>query len=110
MEQGDIGCVYTIAGALEESDEMYLPARLIEIEDKTEYRAFIIQGDEIEPYVEPEIGHTPLSYEFTIDQQEKLCRRYGKEFDKMSTKDLQKLLSLHLDNILVEGLQDELFR
>lgn len=104
IDDDDIGCIYTIVGLVEDGDERYMPQRLIEVE-KTEYRAFIIQGDEIEPYVEPEYEHLPLGYIFTPQQQEKLCKRYGKDIDNMTGTELLDLLSFHLDNILVEGLE-----
>lgn len=104
VDEDDIGCIYIIVGLVEESDECYMPIRLIEVE-KTEYRAFIIQGDEIEPYIELEHEYLPLGYTFTSQQQEKLCKRYGKDIDNMTGVELLDLLSFHLDNILVEGLE-----
>lgn len=100
-DDDDIGCIYTIVGLVEDGDELYIPQRLIEVE-KTEYRVFIIQGDEIEliePCVEPEHEYLPLEYTFTPQQQEKLCKRYGKDIDNMTKVELLDLLSLHLDNI-----------
>lgn len=104
VDEDDIGCIYTIVGLVEDGDERYIPQRLIEVE-KTEDRAFIIQGDEIEPYVEPEREYLPLGYTFTPQQQEKLCKRYGKDIGNMTGIELLDLLSFHLDNILVEGLE-----
>ncbi len=103
-DEDDIGCVYTIVGLMEDGDKRYDPIRLIQV-NKTEYRAFIIQGDEIEPYIEPKHEYVPLGYTFTPQQQEKLCRLYGKDIDTMSIKEMLDLLSFHLDNILVEGLE-----
>lgn len=103
-DQDDIGYVYTIVGLLEENDELYIPERLIKVE-KTDYRGYIIKGDEIEPYVEPNVELVPLQYTFTTQQQEKLCKRYGKDIGTMSTKEMLELLSFHLDNILVGGLE-----
>lgn len=106
-DDDDIGCIYTIVGLVEDGDELYIPQRLIEVE-KTEYRVFIIQGDEIEliePCVESEHKYLPLEYTFTPQQQEKLCERYGKDIDNMTGIELSDLLSFHLDNILVEGLE-----
>lgn len=103
-DEDDIGCIYTIIGLVEEDDERYMPMRLIEVE-KTEYRAFIIQGDEIEPYIEPKVELAPLYYTFTPQQQEKLCKRYGKDINNMTGIEILDLLSFHLDNILVEGLE-----
>lgn len=96
--------MYTIVGLMEESDKKYAPERLIQVE-KTEYRAFIIQGDEIELYVESTIEHMALTYEFTVEQQEKLCSRYGKDIDEMIDCQILELLSFHLDNVLAEGLE-----
>lgn len=104
IDDDDIGNIYTIVGLVEDDDERYMPQRLIEVE-KTEYRAFIIQGDEIEPYVEPEREYLPLGYTFTAQQQEKICKRYDKDIDKMTGVEILDLLSFHLDNILVEGLE-----
>lgn len=103
-DEDDIGCIYTIVGLMEDGDERYEPQRLIEVE-KTKYRTFIIQGDEIELYVEPEHEYLPLWYTFTPQQQKKLCKRYGKDIDNMTGTELLDLLSFHLDNILVEGLE-----
>jgi len=100
-DQDDIGYVYTVVGLLEENDESYIPERLIKVE-KTNYRGYIIKGDEIELYAEPNAELVPLPYIFTPQQQEKLCRRYGKNIDVMSTKELLDLLSFHLDNIVTE--------
>lgn len=100
-DDDDIGCIYTIVGLVEDGDELYMPQRLIEVE-KTEYRVFIIQGDEIEliePCVESEHKYLSLEYTFTPQQQEKLCERYGKDIDNMTGVELLDLLSFHLDNI-----------
>lgn len=102
----DIGQVYTIIGLIEEQDELYIPDRLIRVE-KTDYRSFIIKGDEIEPVDEDDsVVEVALCYnKFTREQQEKLCKRYGKDINVMTRDELLDLLSFHLDNILVEGLE-----
>lgn len=104
IDDDDIGCIYTIVGLVEYGDERYMPQRVIEVE-KAKYRTFIMQGDEIELYVEPEHEYLPLGYTFTPQQQDKLCKRYGKDIDNMTGSELLDLLSFHLDNILVEGLE-----
>ena len=100
----DVGNVYTILGWLDPDDKDGVSERLIQVEGHGySYRDFITKYDEFEPYIEP-IG-LPLNYIFTPQQQEKLCMRYGKNIGEMDTKDLLDLLSFHLDNILVEGLE-----
>lgn len=100
----DVGNVYTIVGWLETDDKDSIPERLIQVERHGySYRDFITKWDEFEPYLESTI--LPLNYIFTPQQQEKLCKRYGKDIDKMAGTELLDLLSFHLDNILVEGLE-----
>lgn len=103
----DVGNVYTIVGWLETDDEdKFIADRLIRVESgNNSYRDFISKWDEFEPFDEP-IVELELCYnKFTREQQEKLCKRYGKDIDKMTGVELLDLLSFHLDNILVEGLE-----
>lgn len=103
----DVGAVYKIIGWLEPDDKDGVPARLIQVEAKGDdnyYRDFITKYDEFEPF--DESIELALCYsKFTREQQEKLCKRYGKDIDKMTGTELLDLLSFHLDNILVEGLE-----
>lgn len=103
----DVGSVYTIVGWLEADDEdKFIVDRLIRVEGgKHSYRDFISKWDEFEPFDEP-IVELELCYnKFTREQQEKLCKRYGKDINNMTGVELLDLLSFHLDNILVEGLE-----
>nr|DAU29451.1 MAG TPA: hypothetical protein [Caudoviricetes sp.] len=100
----DVGNVYTILGWLDPDDKDSVPERLIQVERHGySYRDFITKWDEFEPYTESTI--LPLNYTLTSQQQEKLCKRYGKDIDNMTGTELLDLLSFHLDNILVEGLE-----
>ena len=99
----DVGEIYSIIGWLEPNEG--IGGQIIEVNQKTDSeRRFITKYDEFEPFDEP-IEEITLSYNrFTREQQEKLCKRYGKDIDKMTGVELLDLLSFHLDNILVEGL------
>ena len=102
-EDEDVGKVYSIIGWLEpnERDE----GQRIKVEKiEGSKRRFITKWDEFELF-ERAIELTLCYNKFTREQQEKLCRRYGKDIDKMTETELLDLLSFHLDNILVEGLE-----
>lgn len=102
----DVGNVYTIVGWLETDDEdKFIADRLIRVESgNNSYRDFISKWDEFEPFDET-IELTLCYNKFTREQQEKICKRYGKDIDNMTGTELLDLLSFHLDNILVEGLE-----
>lgn len=102
-EDEDVGKVYSIIGWLEPNEGN--EGQLIEVEKiEGSERRFITKYDEFEPFDEP--IELALCYnKFTRDQQEKLCKRYGKDIDNMTGTELLDLLSFHLDNILVEGLE-----
>ena len=103
-EKDDVGEIYTIVGWLESDDGNQY--QLIEVEKREDSdRKFITKWDEFEP-VEEEKVESPLVYKhFTRGRQEKLCRRYSKDITSMTSSELLELLSSHLDNILVEGLE-----
>lgn len=102
-EDEDVGKVYSIIGWLEPNEGN--EGQLIEVEKiEGSERRFITKYDEFEPF--DESIELALCYnKFTRDQQEKLCKRYGKDIDNMTGTELLDLLSFHLDNILVEGLE-----
>ena len=102
-EDEDVGKVYSIIGWLEPNKGN--EGQLIEVEKiEGSERRFITKYDEFEPF--DESIELALCYnKFTRDQQEKLCKRYGKDIDNMTGTELLDLLSFHLDNILVEGLE-----
>lgn len=102
-EDEDVGKVYSIIGLLEPNEGN--EGQLIEVEKiEGSERRFITKYDEFEPF--DESIELALCYnKFTRDQQEKLCKRYGKDIDNMTGTELLDLLSFHLDNILVEGLE-----
>lgn len=96
----DVGAVYKIIGWLEPDDKDGVPARLVQVEaesDDNYYRDFITKYDEFEPYVET--ARSSLSFMFTGEQQEKLCREHGYDINKMSAEDLLDLLAEHLNNL-----------
>lgn len=102
-EDEDVGNVYSIIGWLEpnERDE----GQRIKVEKiEGSKRRFITKWDEFEPL--DKVIELALCYnKFTREQQEKLCELYGKDIDNMTGTELLDLLSFHLDNILVEGLE-----
>lgn len=102
-DEDDVGKIYTIIGWLEPNDG--LKEQLIEVEERNDTcRKFITKYDEFEPF--DESIELALCYnKFTREQQEKLCKRYGKDIGNMTGAELLDLLSFHLDNILVEGLE-----
>lgn len=101
----DVGNVYTILGWLDPDDKDSVPERLIQVERHGySYRDFITKWDEFEPF-DGSIELALCYNEFTREQQEKLCKRYGKDIGNMTGIELLDLLSFHLDNILVEGLE-----
>lgn len=102
-EDEDVGNVYSIIGWLEpnERDE----GQRIKVEKiEGSKRRFITKWDEFELF-ERTIELALCYNKFTREQQEKLCKRYGKDIDNMTGTELLDLLSFHLDNILVEGLE-----
>lgn len=103
-EEEDVGKVYSIIGWLE-PNERSNEAQLIEVEKiEGSKRIFITKWDEFEPL--DKVIELALCYnKFTREQQEKLCELYGKDIDNMTGTELLDLLSFHLDNILVEGLE-----
>lgn len=102
-ESEDVGTVYSIIGWLESNEGN--EGQLIEVEKiEDSERRFITQYDEFEPFDES-IEFALCYNKFTREQQEKLCKRYGKDIDNMTGTELLDLLSFHLDNILVEGLE-----
>lgn len=102
-DEEDVGKIYTIIGWLEPNDG--LEEQLIKVEQRNDtYRKFITKWDEFEPF--DESIELALCYnKFTREQQEKLCKRYGKDIGNMTGVALLDLLSFHLDNILVEELE-----
>lgn len=103
-EKDDVGEIYTIVGWLESDDGNQY--RLIEVEEREDSdRKFITKWDEFEPVEEERIEFSLVYKHFTRDRQEKLCKRYGKDITNMTGSELLELLSFHLDNVLVEGLE-----
>lgn len=103
-DEDDVGKIYAIIGWLESNDG--LEEQLIEVEQRNDtYRKFITKWDEFEPFDEPIVELALCYNKFTKEQQEKLCKRYGKDINNMTGTELLDLLSFHLDNILVEGLE-----
>lgn len=102
-ENEDVGRVYSIIGELEPNEGN--EGQLIEVgKIEGSERRFITKYDEFEPF-DGSIELVLCYNKFTRDQQEKLCKRYGKDIDNMTGVELLDLLSFHLDNILVEGLE-----
>ena len=102
-ENEDVGKVYSIIGWLEPSERVGVQIIKVKQSEDSE-RRFITKYDEFEPFDEP--TEFALCYnKFTREQQEKLCKRYGKDINVMTGTELLDLLSFHLDNILVEGLE-----
>lgn len=102
-ESEDVGTVYSIIGKLEPNEGN--EGQLIEVEKiEGSERRFITKYDEFEPF-DGSIELALCYNKFTRDQQEKLCKRYGKDINNMTGVELLDLLSFHLDNILMEGLE-----
>lgn len=102
-ENEDVGKVYSIIGWLEPNEGN--EGQLIEVEKiECSERRFITKYDVFEPF-NGSIELVLCYNKFTRDQQEKLCKRYGKDINNMTGVKLLDLLSFHLDNILVEGLE-----
>lgn len=103
-EDEDVGKVYSIIGLLDSNEGN--KGQLIEVEKSEDSeRKFITKWDEFEPVDESIVELTLCYNKFTREQQEKLCELYGKDIDNMTGTELLDLLSFHLDNILVEGLE-----
>ena len=97
-DEEDVGKIYSIIGWLEPNDGF--EEQLIEVKQRNDTcRKFITKWDEFELVDESRVELVLCYNKFTRKQQEKLCKRYGKDIDKMTGVELLDLLSFHLDNI-----------